>query len=172
MGKVVKIVMIAAVAKNGVIGHDGDMPWRLPSDLKHFRAHTLGRPVIMGRKTFQSIGNPLPGRPNIVVSRSPDPIEGVEAVQSLSVAIERGALLAHESGADAVAVIGGGEIYRQAMGLADELLITHVDAEITGDTVFPPIDPAIWEMIERSPVTKGETDSHAICFAHYQRKTL
>ena len=170
MGNEPKIVMIAAVAENGVIGREGDMPWRLPSDLKYFRANTLGRPVIMGRKTFQSIGKPLPGRLNIVVTRSPASIEGAEMVHSVPDAIERGKVLARASGADAVVVIGGGEIYRQAMVLADELLITHVEADVSGDTLFPPIDPAVWERVSDRHAPATEADSHDMRFAIYRRK--
>jgi dihydrofolate reductase len=107
----VKIVLVAAHARNGVIGRDGDMPWRLPSDLKHFKAATLGTPVIMGRKTYLSIGRPLPGRANIVVSRSGFSAEGVETVASLEAALDLARNHAAQTGASQVSVIGGGQIY-------------------------------------------------------------
>ena len=124
-GSNVKLVLVAAHAENGVIGRDGDMPWRLPSDLKHFKAVTLGTPVIMGRKTYLSIGRPLPGRANIVVSRSGFTAEGVETVDSLDKALERARSYAQESGASQISVIGGGQIYALAIDRADELILTE-----------------------------------------------
>jgi dihydrofolate reductase len=160
-----KIVLVAAHARNGVIGRDGDMPWRLPSDLKHFKAVTLGTPVIMGRKTYLSIGRPLPGRANIVVSRSGFSADGVETVDSLEAALELARHHAHTSGAGQVSVIGGGEIYALAIGLADELLLTEVEAEIEGDTVFPVIDSSLWQKVSLSEPVKTEKDSHSVRFA-------
>lgn len=165
-----KIRIVVARSRNGVIGRDGDMPWRLPSDLKHFKAATLGAPVIMGRRTFQSIGRPLPGRANIVVSRSGYEAEGVDVVATLEEAVGRATALAAETGADKISVIGGGEIYRQAMAFADELLITEVEAEIEGDTVFPPVDSRLWERTDMSPPVKAENDSHSVCFSVWRRR--
>ena len=165
-----KIVLVAAHAKNRVIGLDGDMPWRLPSDLKHFKSATLGAPVIMGRKTYLSIGKPLPGRANIVVSRSGFSAEGVETVSSLEAAIERARDHARKSGAAQVSVIGGGEIYALAIGLADELLLTEVDAHIEGDTVFPAIDSDLWQKVRLSDPVKSEKDSHSMRFALWRRR--
>lgn len=166
----VKIVLVAAHAKNMVIGRDGDMPWRLPSDLRHFKAVTLGTPVIMGRKTFLSIGRPLPGRANIVVSRSGFAADGVETVASLEAAIERARDHARQSGAARVSVIGGGEIYAQAIDLADELLLTEVDADMEGDTVFPAIDSNRWQKVSLSDPVKSEKDSHCVRFAIWRRR--
>jgi dihydrofolate reductase len=160
-----KIQIVVARARNGVIGREGDMPWRLPSDLKHFKATTLGAPVIMGRKTYQSIGRPLPGRANLVVSRSGFEAEGVEVLATLEDAVERASILAAETGAEKLSVIGGGEIYRLAMAVADELHITEVAADIEGDTVFPAVDSELWERTALSPPVKGENDSHSICFS-------
>ncbi|MEQ8479578.1 MAG: dihydrofolate reductase [Hoeflea sp.] len=165
-----KIQIVVARARNGVIGREGDMPWRLPSDLKHFRSATLGAPVIMGRKTHQSIGRPLPGRANVVVSRSGYEAEGVDVVATLEEAVERAAALAAEAGADKISVIGGGEIYRQAMAFADELHITEVAADIEGDTVFPPVDSRLWERTSVSPPVRGENDSHSVCFSVWRRR--
>lgn len=165
-----KIVLVAAHAKNMVIGRDGDMPWRLPSDLKHFKAVTLGTPVIMGRKTYLSIGRPLPGRANIVVSRSGFAADGVETVSSLEAAIELARDHARQSGAAQVSVLGGGEIYAQAIDLADELVLTEVDAEIEGDTVFPAIDSNRWQKVSLSDPVKSEKDSHSVRFAVWRRR--
>ncbi len=166
------IVIHAAVAENGIIGTDGGLPWRLSSDLKRFKAGTMGRPIIMGRKTFEGIGRPLPGRLNIVVTRDRGwSHEGVEAVGSLQDAITlatvRGRCMA---GVEEIAVIGGGEIYAQAMPIADRLCITHVLAEPTGDTTFPAIDPALWRATECEDVPAGERDSHATRYCVYERK--
>lgn len=166
----IKIVLVAAHARNGVIGRDGDMPWRLPSDLKHFKAATLGTPVIMGSKTYRSIGKPLPGRANIVVSRSGFAADGVEAVGSMDAALELARHHALQSGATQVSVIGGGEIYAQAIDLADELFLTEVDAEIEGDTFFPEIDSEQWENLSRSEPVKTEKDSHSVRFAVWRRR--
>lgn len=165
-----KIVLVAAHARNGVIGRDGDMPWRLPSDLKHFKAVTLGTPVIMGRKTYLSIGRPLPGRANIVISRSGFSAEGIETVESLDAALELAQRHADKSGASQVSVIGGGQIYALAIGLADELLLTEVDADIEGDTIFPEIDSTLWERVSLSEPVRTDKDSHSVRFAVWQRR--
>lgn len=167
-----EIVIHAAVAENGVIGADGGMPWQLSSDLKRFKAGTMGRPVVMGRKTFESIGKPLPGRLNIVVTRDRDwARDGVEAVGSLQDAITLATVKARcMSGADEIAVIGGGEIYAQALPLADRLCITHVLASPAGDTRFPAIDPAIWRETQAEEVPAGARDSHATRHSVYTRR--
>lgn len=139
------VTIVAAVARNGVIGRDNDLPWRLPEDLRRFKQLTMGGVLVMGRRTYESIGRPLPGRRTIVVSRDPGlRIDGVEVAASLEEALAR-------AGDGEVYVVGGGEIYRQAMGLADALEITEVDAEPEGDTFFPEIDPADWREVARAP---------------------
>ena len=139
------VTIVAAVARNRVIGRDNDLPWRIPEDLRRFKELTMGGVLVMGRKTYESIGRPLPGRRTVVVSRNPDlEIEGVEMAPSLEMALEI-------AGGDDVFVVGGGEIYRQAMGVADVLEITEVDAEPEGDTFFPEIDPADWREVARAP---------------------
>lgn len=173
--------VIVAVSQNGVIGRDGDMPWHLSSDLKRFKRLTMGSPVIMGRKTFESIGKPLPGRLNIVISRNYDwTADGVMRVGSLDAAIELA--VAHlESAepepevpdapvADEIFIIGGGEIYAQAVTLADMLYVTHVETEVEGDTNFPEIDPAIWDVVEEEDCPPGEKDSHPMRFVTYERR--
>jgi dihydrofolate reductase len=167
MGKLRKetdicVTLVVAAARNGVIGKDGALPWRLSSDLKRFKANTIGRPVIMGRKTYQSIGKPLPGRDNIVVTRDPGfAPDGVFAVPGVGAALELGRAKAKQAGAVEVCVIGGGEIYRQTFDLADRLVVTFVDAEIEGDTRFPMIDSEVWREISSENHPAGEKDSHA-----------
>lgn len=133
------IILIASVAENGVIGADGGLAWRNSEDLRRFKRLTTGHPMVMGRRTFESIGRPLPGRRTIVITRSLDwSFDGVETVHSVAEALAR-------VGAEDVFVIGGGEIYAQTIGLADRLEITHIDLELVGDTHFPVIAPADWE---------------------------
>lgn len=168
----VEIVIIAAVPKNGVIGADNDMPWHLSSDLKRFKQITLGKPVVVGRKTFLSFGGkPLPGRPHIVISRDPDYApEGAEPATSLEAALERAKEIAAELGADEIAVIGGGLIYRQAMAFADRLEITEIDASPEGDTLFPAIDSDEWSETAREHGVRTEKDSADFAYVTYRRK--
>lgn len=166
-----EIVLVAAVAKNGVIGADNDMPWRLPTDLKHFKALTVGKPVIMGRKTFQSLGKPLPGRPNLVLTRDERfSADGIEVFSSLSSALVRCEVLLTELQVDDIMIIGGGQIYRSALEVADRLEITEVDAEPEGDTTFPEINPSIWEETARRSGEQTEKDSAGFEFVTYQRR--
>ena len=126
------LTLVAAMARGNVIGIDNTLPWHLPEDLKHFKAVTLGKPVIMGRKTFDSIGRPLPGRLNIVITRQPDwQHEGVAVAHALDEA------LALAANVDEVCVIGGAELYRQALPLADQLRLTHIELDVAGDATFP-----------------------------------
>ncbi|QGG90885.1 diacylglycerol kinase [Agrobacterium sp. MA01] len=168
----IKIVIIVAVAENGIIGRDGDMPWKLSTDLKRFKALSMGKPLVMGRKTFESVGSkPLPGRPHIIVSRSQRfDMTGVETVTSLDEALERGRQIAAETGVDELCVVGGGEIYRQALELADILHVTHVETVVAGDTSFPSIDPARFELIEETAVPAGEKDNYPTRYAIYRRR--
>lgn len=169
-----RLVLIAAVSRNGVIGREGDMPWRLSTDLKRFKALTSGKPVIVGRKTFDSFGaKPLPGRPHVIVTRNPDfRYDGVDVAASLGEAIEIAKHRAAENGADEIYVLGGGEIYAQAIGIADMLRITHVETQISdGDTFFPAIDPAVFEKVEEVAVAAGERDSYPTRFATYVRRS-
>lgn len=166
-----EIVLVAAVARNGVIGSDNDMPWRLPSDLKHFKSVTVGRPVIMGRKTFQSLGKALPGRPNLVLTRDPDFVaEDVEVFTSLESALVRCETILAELMGEEVMIIGGGEIYRRAIRMADRLEITEVDADPDGDTTFPGIDLAFWEEVSRRPGERTEKDTADFEFVTYRRR--
>lgn len=167
----VRADILAAVARNGVIGADGDMPWHLPSDLKSFRSLTIGKPIIMGRKTFEAIGKALPGRTNIVVTRTSGwQSEGAMPAGSLEIALELAKAISLADGRDALSIIGGGEIYRQAMPFADRLVLTEVDAEPKGDTFFPAINAGEWQLMEQSDWVKGENDSAATRLIVHQRR--
>jgi dihydrofolate reductase len=142
-----RVTLIAAVARNGVIGADGDMPWRIPEDFAFFKRTTMGHPMVMGRATFDSIGGPLPGRRSIVITRSRNwRHDGVEVAGSMPVALD---LAAGGRGGEEIFVIGGGQIYRLAMPLADRLLITEVDLEPEGEVTFPRIDRSEWVEVSR-----------------------
>ena len=167
----VPVAMIAAVAENGVIGAGDAMPWRLPSDFAFFRRITWGKPLIMGRKTFESIGMPLPGRTNIVVSRQKGyQPEGVLVIDGLRAALEFAQSIAAADGATEVMIGGGGEIYREAMPLADRLYITHVDAAPEGDIFFPGIDPEDWAIVDEPDVQRTDRDSAAFRIRVYVRR--
>jgi dihydrofolate reductase len=168
------VVIHVAVAENGVIGVDGDLPWKLSTDLKRFKEGTMGRPIVMGRKTYDSIGRPLPGRLNIVVTRDRAwRAEGVEVVGSLQDAIVLGTARGRcMAGVNEIAIIGGGQIYAQAVPLADKLHVTHVLAKLDGDTVFPVIDPNVWRQVSCEDVPQGERDSHATRFCIYERQRV
>ena len=166
------IAIYVAIARNGVIGREGGLPWRLSSDLKRFKADTIGKPVIMGRKTWQGIGRPLPGRHNIVVTRDPDfRTEGADTVTSLQDAVTLARARSHcVTGVDEICIIGGGEIYAQALSHADRLCVTHVEGEVEGDTRFPPINPEIWRVVSSEPFAAGPKDTHATLYTVYERR--
>jgi dihydrofolate reductase len=164
------ISFVVAMARNRVIGRDNGLPWRLPADLRHFKTITLGKPVVMGRKTFEAIGKPLAGRVNIVVSgQSGFAPQGVAVAPSLEAALVAAEAGARASGDEEIMVIGGGEIYRAAIGLADRLYITHVEAAPEGDAHFPAIDPARWRAVSAERVPAGPKDSAATTFVVYER---
>ncbi len=166
-----QIVFVVAVAENGVIGRDGAMPWHLRSDLKRFKTITLNRPVIMGRKTFASIGRPLPGRTNIVVTRDKAfQAPGIVVATSLDAArdIARGDALRRF--VTEIMVIGGAEIFGQWLQKADRLEITEVHDKPDGDTFLKPIAPAEWEEIARTGHPKGDNDTAAFSYVTYQRR--
>ena len=164
------IVLLAAVARNGVVGRDNTLPWRLKSDMQHFRSVTMGKPVVMGRKTYQSIGKPLSGRTTIVVSRDAAfAAPGVLVAPSLAAALEAARGDALRRGASAIIVAGGGDIYRQAMPLATELSITEVEKSVDGDARFPPIDPQSWRETSRSEHKAAADDECSFAFVAYQR---
>lgn len=160
-----KISLIVAVAQNGIIGTGGTMPWHITEDFAHFKAVTLGHSVIMGRKTYESIGRPLPRRRNIVITRNAElQIEGCEMATSLE-----GALAMCE-GEEEVFIIGGGEIYRQAMPLAHKLYITHVGISAEGDTRFPEIYPTMWREVSREEFAQGKEFDHPFSFVDYEHR--
>ncbi|MDM5131514.1 type 3 dihydrofolate reductase [Aeromonas piscicola] len=163
-----KISMIAAMAHDRVIGLDNQMPWHLPADLAHFKRVTLGKPVLMGRKTFESIGRPLPGRRNLVISRNPDyQADGVEVVDSVEAAL---ALLASAGNVDELMVIGGGHLYGQLLPQADSLYLTRIDLAVAGDTRFPAFEEGEWHCVEREPHEPDEQNPHPYCFETWQRR--
>ncbi len=166
----VSIILVAAVADNGVIGQGGRLPWRLKSDMAHFRAVTMGKPVVMGRKTYASIGQPLKGRTNIVVSRDRTfAAPGVLVAASLAAALDAARGDALRRGTGAIAVIGGADLYVQCMGQADQLVITQVHLRPTGDTKFPIIDPATWGVAGQSEHEAGPDDEAGFTVLEYRR---
>lgn len=165
----IPIALIAAVARNGAIGRDNELPWRLSGDLQFFKRTTLGKPVVMGRKTFESIGRPLPGRSNIVISRNPDwCANGVESAPTLEAALQKAQQCAAEVAATEVMVIGGAQIYRQALPLAERLYVTEVDAEVDGDAFFPELDDQ-WRESSRECYPASDRDEYSYCLVQYDR---
>jgi dihydrofolate reductase len=161
------ISLIVAMSDGGVIGRDGELPWRLSADLQRFKRLTMGHHILMGRKTFESIGRPLPGRKMVVVTRqidySPD---AAQIAHSLGEALE----LARAASDDEAFVIGGGEIYRQSLDVVNRMYITHVDAEVAGDTHFPAVDWSAWQLVEEicHPADGKNAFKHRFC--EYSRK--
>lgn len=165
-----RIAIVVAIGENGIIGAKGDMPWRLSSDLKRFKQITIGKPVIMGRKTFDAIGAALPGRMNIVITRNPAfDAQGVKVAGNLSTAVAIAVERAIADGVDEICIIGGGQIYVEAMPLADRLYVTHVLASPSGDTVFPPIEGNVWRLADEETFPAGEKDTAATRYAVYER---
>ena len=158
-----KLSLIVAVSRNGVIGLNNQLPWHLPEDLKYFKSVTMGKPIVMGRKTYDSIGRPLPGRTNIVITRDPAwSAPGVEVAQSLEAALALGKTACEAAGAEEIMVIGGEQIYRMCIENADRLYLTQVDAEVEGDAFFPDIDLNAWHQVDtKLPET---TDTHPYRF--------
>jgi dihydrofolate reductase len=164
------LVLVAAVAENGVIGRGNALPWRLKSDLRHFRAMTTGKPVLMGRKTFHSIGRPLPGRTNIVVTRDPAfAARGIIVARGLDAALDAAAGDALRRNASEVMVIGGADIYAALMPRATRLEITRVHASPEGDVYFPAIDPAAWREVARSEHAAGLEDDTGFALLTFRR---
>ncbi len=166
-----QLVLVAAIADNGVIGQGGGLPWRLKSDMQHFRAVTMGKPLVMGRKTWLSLGRPLPGRTNIVLSRDPGfAAPGVVAAATIEAAFAAARGDALRRGVDQIVVIGGGELYAQTIGCADRLIITRVHLEAAGDATFPAIDPNVWSEAERSEHQPGPQDAAGFTIVSYVRR--
>lgn len=158
------ISLIAALAVDRVIGMENAMPWHLPADLAWFKRQTLNKPIIMGRNTFRSIGQPLPGRKNIVVSSRAGDDERVTWVSSLEAALDAA------QGAEEVMVIGGGSIYQQMLPQASRLYLTHIDAEVEGDTHFPEYEPDAWSSVFSEFHDADEKNSHSYCFEILERR--
>jgi dihydrofolate reductase len=165
------LALVVAVGRNGVIGRDGDLPWRLPTDLRHFRAVTMGKPIVMGRRTFESIGRPLDGRANIVITRD-DAFapEGVVVENDVDAALAAARRIAHDTGADEVMVVGGGSVYAEVIGRAERLYVTHVDASPEGDTTFPEIDEGLWRPVHEEAPPRSDRDTASVRFVVYERR--
>lgn len=162
--------LIAARAANGVIGRDGGLPWRIAADMRHFRRLTLGKPVLMGRKTYQSIGRPLPQRANIVISGDPDfRPEGVEAAATIDAGCALALAAARAMQADEVMVIGGEAIYRALLPRASRLYLTEIEAEIDGDARFPEFDTGEWRRASSEPGPRDEAVAFAYRFETWTR---
>ncbi|WP_293867265.1 dihydrofolate reductase [uncultured Alsobacter sp.] len=165
------VSIVVAAADNDVIGRDNRLIWRLRTDLRHFRELTIGRPLVMGRKTFLSIGAPLPGRESIVVTRDPGfAPDGVRVAGSVDEALALAQEVGARMGADSVAIGGGGEIYAQTMAIADRIHLTRVHVAPEGETVFPRIDPAAFREVRREAHPAGPSDDHPFTFIDYERR--
>jgi dihydrofolate reductase len=159
------ISLIVAMAQNGVIGRDNALPWRLPEDLKRFKEFTLGKPILMGRKTFEAIGRPLPGRANLVLTRDRDwRAAGVIPVHSVEEA------LLQTRTCDELVAIGGAEIYRLLLPLARRIYLTHVHADVPGDTYFPAFDPAQWDDVEFRSLPADDRHAYPLTFVTLERR--
>lgn len=168
----IKTAAIVAMAENRVIGRQNQLPWRLPEDLKYFKSLTMGKPLIMGRLTFESIGRPLPGRSNIVVTRNGAwSHPGVLVANDLESAIASARGEAKQQGLDEVMIIGGANVYREAMPLLDILYVTEVHTQLEGDAYFPKIDPLEWLEVNRSESHISEGSGLAYSFVIFQRRT-
>lgn len=163
--KNIRVALVVAVSRNGVIGVDGAMAWRISDDLKWFKRNTMDKPVVMGRKTYESIGKPLPGRDNIVITRSTTfSASGVFVVRSIEDALTLARECAECRSVDEISVIGGGEIYAQTLALADRIYLTQVDVELEGDAVFPEIDRQEWRERVDGSCEKTERNQYACEF--------
>jgi dihydrofolate reductase len=165
-----KVVLVAAVGENGIIGREGQLPWRLKSDLQHFKQTTMNRPVVMGRKTFASIGKALPGRTNIVLSRDLSfAAPGCVLATSWDAAFLIARDDAQKRGVDEVMIVGGADIFSDTMSVADRLEITRVHASPAGDVRFPPIDPQMWRETRRERHPRGPDDDTDFTILTYVR---
>jgi len=166
----IKLSVIVAVAENGVVGNNNALPWHISADLKYFKQTTLGKPVVMGRKTFESIGRPLPGRTNIVISSRRDyAADGVTVVNSLQRALDYAAEVALIDGTEELMVIGGATIYGAAIPLADRLYVTEVHASVTGDAYLRDIDWSCWREISRERQEAVAPNPYDFSFVVYER---
>lgn len=162
-----QIILIVAKARNNVIGKDNQLIWKLSADLKRFKNLTFGHYILMGRKTYESLGRPLPNRTHLVITRNPE--FSIPEGHHVFSSIEEAVIYASKTGVDKLFVIGGGQIYAEALNLCDKLEITEVDAEPEGDTVFPTIDPQIWEEKERESHPADEKNEYPFSFVTYEK---
>lgn len=166
-----KLSMIVAVAENGVIGRNNALPWYLPNDLKYFKQTTMGKPVIMGRKTYESIGKPLPGRTNIVITRQADyQPEGVKVVSSVEAARELAESVCLIDGQEEAMIMGGAEIYALALPHTDRLYLTEVHADVDGDAFFPEYDKSLWQEVAREDFAAEGPNPYNYSFVVYEAK--
>ena len=168
----IKVSIFVAFARNMIIGSEGGMPWTLQGDLKRFKQMTMGKPIVMGRKTFESIGRPLPGRTNIIVSKqlNVSSIPGVVVLDTFAGAVDAAKNISKINGLAEVCVIGGGQIYREAISIADYIYATEVQADITGDTSFPEIDLSVWKAFMNLPGPEVDAhNSHPTRYVSYKR---
>ena len=166
-----KLSMIVAVAENGVIGRNNSLPWYLPNDLKYFKQTTMGKPVIMGRKTYESIGKPLPGRTNIVITRQADyQPEGVKVVNSVEAAKELAESVCLIDGQDEAMIMGGAEIYALSLPSTDRLYLTEVHADVQGDAFFPEYDKSRWQEVAREDFAAEGPNPYSYSFVVYEAK--
>lgn len=170
-GALLPVVIVVAAARNGVIGRDNRLIWRLKTDLKRFRALTLGRPMVMGRKTFVSIGKPLPGRETIVLTRDTGfAAEGVHIARDLAAALDLGQALGQRMGADSVVVAGGAQVYAEALPVVSRIHLTRVEDDPEGDAVFANPDPARFREVAREAHPAGPDDEFAFAFVDFLRR--
>jgi len=161
------ISMIAAMDENRLIGADNALPWHLPADFRHFKQVTMAKPIIMGRKTFESIGRPLPGRKNIVLTRGEFSHEGVVTVSTIDEALREAS---QDTDAEEVMIIGGANLYQQMIGKADKLYLTHVKTACDGDAWFPEVDMREWEVVSQQSVLADENNNYDFDIVEYQRR--
>ena len=166
-----RIAMIAGVAENGVIGSEQTIPWRVPSDMAFFKATTMGKPIVMGRKQYETVGRPLPGRTNIVITRQQGyRPEGVLVFHDVETALAEAAIIADADDVDEIMIIGGGELYAQLMERADRLYIPHIDLPPAGDVRFPAIDPTKWAVVAEPEVLPSPKDDASYRVKVYERR--
>ena len=168
-----ELAIIVAVAQNGIIGGNNQLLWHLPADMKHFKTLTTGHTIVMGRKTYESIGRPLPNRVNVIISRNPDfKADGCTVVATLAEAINPSSLITHYSlstTSNTIFIIGGAEIYHQALPFTDKIYLTEVKASFEGDTYFPTLNPEEWQEIARNPHTADEKNLYDYDFVELVR---
>lgn len=159
--------IIVAASENNVIGINNHLPWHLPVDMKYFKDMTMGKPIVMGRKSFEELGRVLPGRPNIMITRQTDyTAEGLYIVPSLEAGIEK----AKTFGTEEIFITGGGEIFKMALPIIDRLYLTRVHAEVSGDTYFPEFDPRGWKLVKNERHEKDEKHAYALTFQVWERE--